>query len=175
MASTLTVDNIVGATSSSNIHIPGHVINVVSTKFESVFSFSSSSFTNISASGQSLSATLTPVSTSSKVLIICNIPIVGNDTSSGIGFGLTRNGTLVGQGTSGTTQNTIATKYNPISGSNDYGGTNFSFLDSPSTTSSVTYQVQALASAGTTVYVNRRYSDTYFGAPSVITLMEVAQ
>jgi hypothetical protein len=108
-------------------------------------------------------------------LIICNIPIVGNDTSSGIGFGLTRNGTLVGQGTSGTTQNTIATKYNPISGSNDYGGTNFSFLDSPSTTSSVTYQVQALASAGTTVYVNRRYSDTYFGAPSVITLMEVAQ
>ena len=174
MASTLTVDNIVGATSSDKIHIPGHVINVVSTKFESVFSFSSTSFTNISASGQSLSATLTPVSTSSKVLIICNIPMVGNDGSSGVGFGLTRNGTLVGQGTSGTTQNTIATKFHPTD-YNDYSGTSFNFLDSPSTTSSVTYQVQALASGGTTVYVNRRHSDTYFGAPSVITLMEIAQ
>ena len=174
MASIINVDKIAEATSGSGVQIPGHVINVVSTKFESVFSFSSSSFTNVSASGQSLSATLTPVSTSSKVLIICNIPVIGNDGSSGVGIGLARNGTLVGQGTSGTTQNTIATKFHPTS-FNDYGGTSFNFLDSPSTASSVTYQVQALASAGTTVYINRRHTDTYFGAPSVITLMEIAQ
>lgn len=172
--STLYVDTINEKTSGNGVQIPGHVINVVSTKFEPVFSFSSTSFTDISASGQSLSATLTPVSTSSKVLIICNIPIIGNDGSSGVGIGLTRNGTLVGQGTSGTSQNTIATKFHPTTYS-DYSGTSFNFLDSPSTTSSVTYQVQALASGATTVYINRRYTDTYFGAPSVITVMEIAQ
>lgn len=44
MASTLTVDNIVGATSSSNIHIPGHVIGYVNHDYNTQQVVSSTSY-----------------------------------------------------------------------------------------------------------------------------------
>jgi len=53
------------------------------------------------------------------------------------------------------------------------------FLDSPNTTSSVTYKLQIFNSAGTTTYVNRSQNDRdtslYDGrVASTITVMEVA-
>jgi hypothetical protein len=173
MASTLTVDTIVGATSASKVHVPAHVKNVVSTKFEPVFTFATAAWSNISASGQSLSATITPSSTNSKILIFVTVPIIGNDSSSGVGLALKRDSTLIGQGTSGTSVNAIAVKYSVDVG--DYAGTAFHFLDSPSSTSSIVYQVAAWASSGTTCYINRRNGDTYWGAPANITVMEIAQ
>ena len=44
MASTLTVDNIVGASSSSTIHIPGHIIGYVNHDYNSQFVVNSSSY-----------------------------------------------------------------------------------------------------------------------------------
>lgn len=48
-----------------------------------------------------------------------------------------------------------------------------SYLDSPATTSSVTYKVQVRIGGGTTAYVNRRGVDT-LGGSSSITVMEIA-
>lgn len=48
-----------------------------------------------------------------------------------------------------------------------------SFVDSPATTSSTTYKVQASINADT-VYVNRRALDTNFTGQSTITVMEIA-
>ena len=50
---------------------------------------------------------------------------------------------------------------------------NFTFLDSPNTTSATTYKFQFLNSAGTTSYINRSQNGTQ-PSPSSITVMEVA-
>ena len=55
--------------------------------------------------------------------------------------------------------------------------TNFSFetLDSPSSTSTLTYTLQYCVNSGGTVAVGRRNSDTSVKSPTAITLMEIAQ
>ena len=70
MASTLTVDNIVGATSSSAIKIPGHVVQVVQT-FDNTneATYSATAFTNITY----LNTSITPKVAGSKFLIECTI------------------------------------------------------------------------------------------------------
>jgi hypothetical protein len=146
----------------------GSVLQVVSANKANVFSTSSSSFTDIT----DLSASITPSSSTNKILVICNIPIAGQDTSSGIGFNLVRGATSIGQGTGGTTTNAIAVVY--MNANNLYTGTSFNYLDSPATTSSTTYKVQMLSSGATTAYINRRVSDTYFGSSCTLTLMEIA-
>ena len=51
----------------------------------------------------------------------------------------------------------------------------FQMLDSPNTTSQVTYKVQ-FKTTGSTTYLNRWGSnDTQFGTSSSITVMEIAQ
>jgi hypothetical protein len=146
----------------------GAVLQVVSVN--KVDSFSTTSQTFVDVTG--LNVSITPISTTSRIYVVATMPIVGGTSTSGANFILTRNGTLIGQGTSGTTQNTIATVYHI---SNDfYSGTSFSIFDSPSTTSAITYQIRVLSSAGGTIYVGRRGSDTYAGSSSTLTVMEIA-
>ena len=67
MASTLTVDNIVGATAASKVHIPGGVVQLVS---------SSMAGSNVTTSSNSyvttgLSVTITPKFSTSKIYLTC--------------------------------------------------------------------------------------------------------
>ena len=64
MASTLTVDNIVGATSSSNIHIPGTVVQVLQNSYSTQVTMTQGSWVDIG-----LSITITPKFSTSKVLV----------------------------------------------------------------------------------------------------------
>ena len=146
----------------------GSVLQVVSTNKNDAFSTSSGTFVEITG----LSVSITPTSASIKIMVFCSIPIVGPDTSSGGGFALNRNGTLLNQSTAGTTQNGIAVVY--WNSTSIYGGTSFNYLDSPATTSALTYKIQMLTSSSTTVYINRRNVDTYFGASCTLTVMEIA-
>jgi hypothetical protein len=84
MASTLTVDNIVGATSSSAIKIPGHVVQVVQT-FDNTneATYSATAFTNITY----LNTSITPKVVGSKFLIECTISGAHNDDAY-VGFKL---------------------------------------------------------------------------------------
>ena len=61
-------------------------------------------------------------------------------------------------------------------GTTDYLGASNHFIDSPSTTSSITYKLQwAMTGDSNTGYINRRSTDNYARTSSNFTVMEIAQ
>lgn len=144
----------------------GRVLNTVSTTKTDTFSTSSTSFTALTG----LSATITPKSTSSKILVICNIN-VANPTAATTYFGLLRGATAIGRSTTATTQN--ATFFIADIGVTQMFNYASTVLDSPGTTSAVTYSVEMRLTSGTS-YINRRSADNSFGGISSITLLEIA-
>jgi hypothetical protein len=97
---------------------------------------------------------------------------------------LKRGSTHVGGGTASSNRPSVSvsTASNPDNTNDEYvmNNSSFSFLDSPSTTSAVTYQVQVgnTNSDGATLYVNRNEDDSDANhshrGSSTITLMEIA-
>ena len=138
MASTLTVDNIVGATTSDNVHIPGHVIQVVSADGQnSEVTFTGSTFTDID-----LSASITPKFATSKILVKFNFVSATNNSGSGsyaIGLRILRDST-------GIYENFRVPWGNSVIGVGQVA--HLEYVDSPSTTSAITYKVQARNGAG---------------------------
>jgi hypothetical protein len=63
--------------------------------------------------------------------------------------------------------------YEGTTGYNGVGDIGTTYLDSPATTSSTTYKVQALTFNGGSVYWNQIYTATYT-VSSTITLMEIS-
>jgi hypothetical protein len=170
VANTSAILSLIGPRGLGASYAPaGSVLQVVSTAKNDAFSTSSGTFVDITG----MSVSITPTSSSSKIMVFCNMPIVGTDATSGSCFALNRNGTLLNQSTAATTQNGIAAVF--LNATNIYSGTSFSYLDSPATTSALTYKIQMLVSSGTTLYINRRNVDTYFGASCTLTVMEIAQ
>ena len=156
----------------------GKVLQVVSVEKADIFSTTSAMPTYADITG--LSATITPSSSSSKILVIVNVK-VSNLTGyfstqlkrqiGGASFTIVHGGDSSSPsiGTAYARQNVefyLATM--------QQGGT---FLDSPNTTSAVTFKVGAAAGGGT-CYVNRTGyiapDATRPGTSSTITLMEVA-
>lgn len=137
----------------------GSVLQVVSSVLTSSASTASSSFT---ASG--LSVSITPSSSSSKVFII--VAAAGSQTTSNGGgiFTIYRGATNIGNATDGFTYlYSNATFTNPFR-----IPVNMSFLDSPATTSSTTYQVYFKTNTAGTVQINEQSTN------STITVMEIA-
>jgi hypothetical protein len=155
----------------------GSVIQVVSTAKTDTFSTTSTSFTTVTG----MTASITPKSTSSKILIM--VQVVGsqsNANSSKLQFRLSggNSGNYVGNADSNKTRATVG-----------HGGGNtidlavmafthnIIYLDSPATDSAITYALE-LKTPGGTALVNR--SSTEFDAAfdlrgaSSITLMEIA-
>ena len=160
MASELRVDRIIpvnGVPTGGG----GGIIQVVNTYFNTSLSGTVSSRTDIG-----LSLSITPTSSSNKVLVIIDLADVskygGTGTGSYARFWLMRGSTdLVrfgGQaGYSGDTSTTSV------------GSVSTNYLDSPATTSAVTYKVQwQNASAAGTIEMNSS------GSVSTMTLMEVS-
>lgn len=129
-----------------------------------------------------LSLAITPSSTSSKILVMANISYGGSDANLyGSGF-LMRDSTDIGVGTTAT-----GSRQN-VSFGMDFGNGSLEtyklrtasgmFLDSPSTTSSVTYKVQVRHNQNGTMYINRSGQDANadYGLRgiSTLTIMEVA-
>jgi hypothetical protein len=117
---------------------PGKVLQVQSTLLNAEFSSSSTSFTDVT----NLSLTITPAATSSKILLLCNTNTHQNTDQSywamrwerAISGGATTN---IGHGTYGLSFARSAQAHD------FWGGVGMTYLDSPSTTSEITYQVQA--------------------------------
>ena len=130
-----------------------------------------------------LSVTITPQSSSSKILIIADMNI-GNTTAYDAKLRLVRNSTDIYLGdTDGTRPRVTRTVNTHATGS--YGQyhnvpAQIVFLDSPATTSSVTYKIQMAAVTGYTTYLNRsaanqQLAGEYDGKPSSsIMAMEVS-
>ena len=151
----------------------GSVLQVVQDVKLDTFTTSSTSFTDVTG----LSVDITPSSTSSKVLVLVHCPITMGD--AGGGFTLVRDSTEIFRGNAGgSRQRFTATGMYGIDESQYSGGTGTAvFLDSPSSTSSLTYKVQVKIRA-TTLYVGRTVYDTdndnASRHPSSITVMEIA-
>ena len=151
----------------------GAVLQVVQTTKTDTFSTTSTSFTDITG----MTVNITPSSTSNKVLVLVHCPITMGD--AGGGFTLLRGSTEIFRGdASSSRQRFTATGMYGIDESQYSGGTGTSiFLDSPSSTSSLTYKLQAKIRA-TTLYVGQTVYDTdndnASRHASSITVMEIA-
>ena len=176
MASQLTVDNIVGATSSDKIHIPGHVIQVVQDVKSDTSVLTSTSFIDIG-----LSANITPSSTSSKILV--SVQLWGYSGHYVAPNRLMRGTTEIGAATAAGNRPTTALPFGlPPNTDGSISLAAVQVLDSPSTTSQITYKVQSAIRADATQssYINRSESDRNSASydprtVSYITLMEIAQ
>lgn len=142
----------------------GSVLQVASTFKADAFSTTSTSFVDVTG----LSVDITPVSTSSKVFVLAYVTTAGSTTNDYY-LNLNRGSTAIAQTTSGST---ISTWHGLTTSTGMNMAATITFLDSPATTSSTTYKIQARAGSDT-MYVNRRGGDT-IGSTSSITVMEIA-
>ena len=138
----------------------GKILQVVQTVKSNIFSTTSSSFVDVPG----LDASITPFSSSNKILCVVNIGVGSNNAGADNLVRVVRGSTqIVPNDTLVRTESTsICLNWN------------ISFLDSPATTSSTTYKVQILSESTNTVKVNSRNSETAIDGISTITLMEVA-
>ena len=163
---TLTVDNLnLAGTSVTQV---GKVLQVQSAFKSDTDSTTSTS--DVAITG--LSLTLTPASTSSKVLVQFDVGTMGNNYNAHMFFTVYRSigggsYSAIGQGTGGGSYNYGAGSY---AANNYYHTVGHCFLDSPNTTSEITYKLYYRSSSGSyTMYINRRAGDDVFrGSTSLI-------
>ena len=160
-------DNAVEVFDGSSFGPIGGILQVVSTTKTNTFSATGSSFVDVTG----MSASITPSSTSSKVLVLVNMMTSASGTSADFAR-LVRNGTAISVGSSGDGYWVS----NTFSASEGLGlDMPVTFLDSPGSTSSLTYKIQIGGTVATsTRFVNRRGISATPVAVSSITLMEVA-
>lgn len=172
---------VVDVASGSQLTQPGMVLQVVSTTKTDTFSTTSSSFVDVTG----LSVSITPASTSSKILILLDMNIT-SDVAGGCGIQYRINGgnadTYVGDAAGTRTrairgyraQGSAGVEFNWRESLMPATGT---FLDSPNTASSVTYSAQVQINTNT-LYVNRGDGDgdvtNITRGASSITVMEIA-
>jgi len=150
----------------------GSILQVVSTTKTDTFTTTSTSYTDLTG----LSLSITPASTSSLVLVQCQI----NHTVSGdiaATYQLVRGSTAIGLGDAAGSRTRATFGFSPASGIAQTVQGGFIFLDTPSTTSATTYKVQLRTNSGT-LSINRTQADTdnstNYRSISTITAFEVS-
>ena len=152
----------------------GSILQVVSTTKTDTFTTTSQSYTPVTG----LSASITPSSTSSKIMIFVTMGIGFSSGANSVNWRISGGNatSYIGDAGSGQAQ-VITAEQNYDDGSLvTYAG---NYLDSPSTTSSTTYQVEIhQTGTGVSCFVNRSRTDgaglNYGRGASTITVMEVA-
>ena len=165
---------IVGLTSTG---LPsGSIIQVKQTLKTDTFSTNVYGYTNITG----LSVSITPTSSSNKILIIVHLTGAGTLSATRVGYRVFKDGsTAVGSGdASGNRITGFGAIYHP-SDQHSVATVSASMLDTPGDTSSHTYQVQTSnLSNSSSNYINRSESDSdnYYSMRSCssITVMELA-
>lgn len=151
----------------------GAVLQVVSTTKTDVFSTTSTSFTDITG----LSVSITPSSTSNKILVMCNVNGSVSSSSYQASLRLLRDSTAIAIGDAAGSR---SRGFGQLTSANTWQMTSASatFLDSPSSVASVTYKIQGLVQSGVTLYINQNSDNTdnvqTLRGVSSITVMEIA-
>jgi hypothetical protein len=154
----------------------GSILQVVSTTKTNIFTSTSVSYVDITG----LTATITPSSSSNKILV--RVDLNGAIAGNAGGVILRRNGSnmVVGDTVSGINNNATFNIYNGADDTNGQQLWSMSHLDSPASTSALTYSVAvACVQGGGTIVVNDQTSQvrnqTYaINGVSNITVMEVS-
>ena len=147
----------------------GGIIQIKQTFLNTATSTTTSgSFTDISG----MSVSITPKFNTSKIFVMITLGSISSAAGISVGFRLLRDSTAVGNAADTTLQSGFTNIYD--GGDASLFSASHNFLDSPSTTSAITYKLQWRNSSGTT-YLNRYSgsSDSYNGS-STITAMEVS-
>jgi len=133
----------------------GSVLQVVIGENASEVTLSTTTYTDTG-----LSATITPTSTSSKILCLWNMHVYNAATGSGFGTRLVRGSTNI------YTSTQLYDTYS--SASQNRRRSDYKHLDSPSTTSALTYKVQVASYGSKTLQSNSESNQTQ------LVLMEIA-
>ena len=164
----------------------GKILQVVSSNMDQTYSTNATSFTSIG-----LNATITPASTSSKILVMMDLVFGGNQNSYNFGrivripSGGSATAIALGADRTSSYSNSTQASFSMTCLNNanaiykNWHAT-VNFLDSPNTTVATTYAVQGKSYAGGGdgyFYVNRMYSNDnagyQVGYSSNLTLMEI--
>ena len=161
----------------------GAVLQVVSTTKTDTYSVANTNtFTDITG----LTVSITPKSATSKILVIAYIGSSSQANGGTCAFRFARNGTGIGVGTPSGSRQGAGFRFpngSPADGNINYGGLSMNYLDSPATTSAVTYSLQMISQTiggASTTYINFTQGDTNtadsYGTrtSSTITVMEIA-
>lgn len=158
----LTVNNnVVTVPSGHTLYAPGHVVQVVSNTYSVETSMNTTSFTS-----SGLTATITPKFASSKILVIVSSNVQADTANIEVGCTIFR-GTTAGTNLGGSAGLTISY---PGAYANIRFPVTINTLDSPNTTSAVTYTyaVRKITNVNCIVY-------SQAGSPSAtMTLLEIA-
>ena len=153
----------------------GHVLQVLATNKTDTFSGSLVSGGELDITG--LSVTITPSSTSSKILVLTSV-YGHNATEGGIAYLIHRNGSTIVPADSGGGYGNGITHGGGLGVANSAIPATYTYtvLDSPASTSALTYKIRIFNTTTTTrtMYVNRAASDTRVRGTSSITVMEIA-
>ena len=159
----------------------GHIIQVVSTTKTDAFTATTGTPASpIDVTGFSLN--ITPKSTSSKILVRASLNYGGNLNVYGA-FYFLRDGTHLVRSTAvtGSSQTKAAIAVHGDNSNFQYGlqSAQFEYLDSPASTSQLTYKMQMSSHNGSTTFYLNRPHDTansayLHGGTSTFTLMEIA-
>jgi hypothetical protein len=152
----------------------GSVLQVVQSVKTDTASTSSASWNDITG----LSVSITPSSSSSKILVFADINFGTNDNNGFLFFKLVRGSTDIYVGDAAGSR-TRATTGSASSGGGNTSHCGINYLDSPATTSSTTYKIQWFnQNTGFSSFINRTWNNTdefnYTRNPSSITVMEIA-
>jgi len=187
MSSVLVVDQIQPRTGNTinvtngnkiygSVYSPGHIVQVKQTWWDGVATIAVSSFTN----HPNLSVAITPTSTNSKILVMVSMQAVVYNVTMQARF--TRNDTPIGIAAAAGSRvlSTFGGLQTIGDGNHQFTPWNYQYLDSPATTSALTYRIQLKMQGGSTAYLNRSVNDAdntdwAQRTTSSITVMEVAQ
>ena len=155
----------------------GSILQVIQAVKTDTFGLSANAWTDIPG----MSVTITPSSSSSKVLIECRIGIISiSSTTYSVAFRLYRGATLIGGGDPVGNSESVFFRDSGMVNADHGGSSGNSYLDSPATTSATTYKIQMKVQGGVSAYINRDYtgnnvSDVYGSRTiSTLTALEVS-
>lgn len=151
------------------------VVQVKSTTKTDTFTTTSTSFTDVTG----LSVSITPTSASNKILVILDMNGSQQVGTNACFARLMRDSTAIAIGdAAGSRVRSTFALISSDAGDFFLDNAGMNFLDSPATTSALTYKAQVIAATSGTVYVNRTGNDgdstSGVRAVSSITVMEVA-
>lgn len=172
-----TTGQILTSTAMNNLRGAFRVLQVVSTTKTDTFSTTSTTFTDVTG----LTATITPSSTSNRVLIVASLQTSGTRLS-----GTATYWRINGGNSTNFVGDTAGSRVRTAGNLSVFGGfdTGYAlntitlvYLDTPSTTSATTYAVQTRVNANTS-FLNRSAEDgdstAYGRGASTITVMEIS-
>lgn len=169
LPATFVAGNVLTAAQMNDLRGAFRVLQVVQTVKTDTFATTSTSFVDVTG----LSVTITPSSTSSKVLVILDANV-----SQVVLSKILRNSTDIYIGDAASSRIRVTgMPYTHAANTMQHFGT--FFLDSPTTTSATTYKYQIRSEAGGNTVVNRGVTDTdapnsFPRGASSITVMEIS-